>query len=89
MTLLKKTVLGAKAALRRALPLVLVLCVLATASPLALAKSKKKEEAAAPTKSYTVPYMIVIALVSIGLMTVARPSRRADKPPDKKLREEE
>ena len=89
MTMFKKTVMGAKAMLRRALPWVLVLCVLATASPLAVAKSKKKEEAAAPTKSYTVPYMIVIALVSIGLMTVARPSRRADKPPDKKAKDEE
>jgi len=89
MAMLTKTVVGARAMLRRALPLVLVLCLLATAAPVALAKSKKKEDAAPPTKSYTIPYMIVIAVVSIGLMTVARPGRRADKPPDAKMKDEE
>jgi hypothetical protein len=64
--------------LRRALRItvvaMLIVC-LALASP-ALAAKKKKEDEAAPTKSYVVPYMIVLMLVSVGLMTVCRPGSR-------------
>jgi hypothetical protein len=72
----------------RAAPWVLSIYFWSLTSPLVLAAKKKKEEVA-PTKSYVVPYMIVIALVSIGLMTVFRPSRRQDKPPDQKVKEAE
>jgi hypothetical protein len=51
----------------------LITCV-ALATP-AFAAKKKKEEAA-PTKSYVMPYMIVLMLVSVGLMTVCRPGSR-------------
>ena len=56
--------------------------VLASASP-AWAKKSKAEAEAQPTKSYVVPYMIVIMFVAVGLMTVCRPSRRADKVEDR------
>jgi hypothetical protein len=50
----------------------------------ALAAPKKKvEPVAAPTKSYTVPYMLVLAFLGIGLMTVCRPSGRLEKVDDK------
>jgi hypothetical protein len=48
------------------------------AAGLAWAKGKK-EEVVEPEKSYTFPYLVVIMFVAIGLMTVCRPSRRADK----------
>jgi uncharacterized membrane protein (DUF485 family) len=58
-------------------------------SPLVLAAGKKKAEAPAETKSYTMPYLIVIMVISMGLMTICRPSRRADKPEEKRRSEEE
>lgn len=56
-------------------------------SPLALAAKKKAAEAA-PTKSYTMPYFIVIVLVGVGLMTVMRPSSRLDEPLDMNKKDE-
>lgn len=64
----------------------LVSCLLLTPST-ALAK-KKKEEEAAPTKSYVLPYLVVMMMVSVGLMTVCRPGKRKDRPDDKKPDEE-
>jgi hypothetical protein len=56
-----------------------------TLAPAALAKPKKKEEAAeVETKSYVLPYFIVIMMVAGGLMVVGRPSRRLDSVDDKK-----
>lgn len=71
-------------------PVVLAAYLWLLTSPVALAAKKKAAEAA-PTKSYTMPYLIVIAVVAIGLMTVMRPSGRLDQPLDmnKKDKEEE
>jgi hypothetical protein len=55
----------------------LIACLLFT-SP-AIAAKKTKEEESAPTKSYVIPYMIVVMLVSVGLMTVCRPGRRKNR----------
>jgi hypothetical protein len=76
------TVRWLRAAHRLAVVALLIACLL-VASP-ALAAKKKKEEKAAPTKSYTFPYMIVLMLVSVGLMTVCRPGRRKDRVDEKK-----
>jgi hypothetical protein len=43
----------------------------------------------AETKSYTMPYLIVVTMIGLGLMAVCRPSRRADKPDDKFKTEED
>lgn len=58
-------------------------------SPLVWAAKKKKDEVAAPTKSYVLPYMIVIAVMALGLMTALRPGKRADSPEDKRTDKEE
>jgi hypothetical protein len=60
-------------ALRVSVTALMIVCLL-LAQP-ALAKKKKKEEEA-PTKSYVLPYMVVIMMVSVGLMTVCRPGSR-------------
>ena len=52
-------------------------------SPLVWAAAKKKAEAPVETKSYTMPYLIVIMVISMGLMTICRPSKRLDKAEDK------
>ena len=85
---IKKLIARGRHVAYRVAPWVLTIYFWCLTSPLVLAAKKKKDEAAAPTKSYVVPYMIVIAIVSIGLMTVFRPSRRQDKPPDSKVKEE-
>jgi hypothetical protein len=58
------------------------------ASPLAYAAKKKVEEVAAPEKSYVMPYMIVLMVMGLGLMTICRPSSRADKVDDKYKKDE-
>ncbi len=60
---------------------------LAAVSPASAAPKKKAEEVAA-TKSYVVPYMVVLALVGLGLMSVCRPSKRKDKPDERKEEED-
>ena len=65
----------------RAAPVLMAAYLWLLTSPLALAAKKKAVEAA-PTKSYTMPYLIVIVLVGVGLMTVMRPSSRLDQPLD-------
>jgi hypothetical protein len=56
----------------------LVACLLFTPSTVLAAKKKKQEEAA-PTKSYVLPYFIVMMMVGVGLMTIARPGSRKDR----------
>jgi hypothetical protein len=56
----------------------------------ALGAPKKKAEAPAePTKSYTVPYALVLLMLGIGLMTVCRPTGRLEKVDDKLKKESE
>jgi uncharacterized membrane protein len=81
-----QTARAARFAHRVAVVVLLVVCLLFT-SP-ALAAKKKKEEVAAPTKSYVLPYIIVLMLVSVGLMTVCRPGRRLDRVDEKKKSDE-
>jgi hypothetical protein len=71
----------------RIAPVVLAGYLWLLTSPLALAAKKKAVEAA-PTKSYTMPYLIVIVLVGVGLMTVMRPSSRLDQPLDMNKKDE-
>lgn len=66
---------------RLAIVALLIACLLLT-SPVALA-AKKKDEPAAPTKSYVMPYFIVMMLVGVGLMTVCRPGSRKDRVDEK------
>ena len=70
--------------------LVLALAVWVGASSAVMAKGKKKEEpAAAPTKSYTASYFIVILALTGGLMAVLRPGTRLDKMPEKIINDTE
>ena len=62
--------------LRRWAPVLAALYIQFESSPLVWAAKKKKEEAGPAAKSYTLPYMIVIAVVALGLMTVLRPGKR-------------
>ena len=71
----------ARTAYRVTLVAVLIACML-FAPPTAMAAKKKEEEA--PTKSYVLPYFIVMMLTGVGLMTVCRPGSRKDKTDDKK-----
>ena len=73
--------------LYRFAPVVLAAYLWLLTSPVALAAKKKAVEAA-PTKSYTMPYFIVIMLVGVGLMTVMRPSSRLDQPLDMNKKDE-
>jgi hypothetical protein len=61
-------------------------CLMLTPATASAAKKKKEEEV--PTKSYVLPYMIVMMMVSVGLMTVCRPGKRKDRPDEKKPDEE-
>ena len=72
----------ARGAYRALIAALLMACILLTPS-VAMAKKKKKEEEA-PTKSYVLPYFIVMTLVGVGLMTVCRPGTRKDKVDEKK-----
>lgn len=67
---------------RVAVVALLIVCLLFT-SP-AMAAKKKKEDEGPPKKSYVFPYMIVLMVISVGLMTVCRPGRRKDRPDEKK-----
>ena len=73
--------------LRRA-RVVVVALVLALASVSPAWAAPKKEEVAA-TKSYVLPYIIVLGVIGLSLMTICRPSRRKDKPDDRKLDDED
>jgi hypothetical protein len=74
--------------LRGARWLAVTLALWLSLSGLALAAPKKKEKEAAPTKSYVASYFILIMVLGVGLMTVCRPGRRLDKPPEK-IKDEE
>ncbi len=58
-------------------------------SEVAWAKSKKKVEEVVETKSYVFPYILVISLVAVGVMTVCRPGGRLDKADDSKKKQDE
>ena len=58
-------------------------------SPLVWAAKKKAKEVAPPTKSYVLPYLIVLALLAVGLMTVCRPGGRRDRVEEKVKDKEE
>jgi len=79
----------AQACLRVALFGALLAVVFLLTSPTAMAAKKKKEEPAPETKSYVMPYMIVLTIVGVGLMTVCRPGNRADKANDMHKKDEE
>lgn len=66
----------------------LLLTLLLTGPTTAWAQKKKQKEEEPPTKSYVLPYMIVIMLVSVGLMTVCRPGKRKERPDEIKADEE-
>ncbi len=66
----------------------LILSCLSFTPTTALAAKKKKEEAP-PTKSYVLPYMIVMMMVGVGLMTVCRPGKRLERADGKKVEEGE
>jgi hypothetical protein len=66
----------------------LVIAVTLATPSAALAQKKKKKEEAPPTKSYVLPYFIVLMLTAVGLMTVCRPSSRKDRVDEKKKEEE-
>jgi len=72
-------------AVGRALVLVALTLAILLVPQSAVAAKKKKKEEAAPTKSYVLPYMIVMAMIGVGLMTICRPSSRADKLEDTKM----
>lgn len=55
----------------------------------AWAQKKKKAVEVAPSKSYTLPYAVVIAVLGIGLMTVCRPTTRLEKASDRLQEKEE
>ncbi len=74
---------------RRSRWLTLVVILWLGTSSDALAQKKKQEKEAAPTKSYVLPYMIVLAVVGVGVMTVCRPGRRLDKPHERIKDDEE
>ncbi len=76
--------------LRHARWLALALAFCLTTPGVVMAKGKKIAEKEAPaTKSYVFPYIIVLAVLGLGVMTVCRPSKRVDKPIDRAKDEEE
>ncbi|MEX0978790.1 MAG: hypothetical protein WDZ48_08070 [Pirellulales bacterium] len=77
-TLQKLTAPALRFGHRVAIVALLIACLLFTPSA-AMAAKKKKDEPAAPTKSYVMPYFIVMMLVGVGLMTVCRPGSRKDR----------
>jgi uncharacterized membrane protein YadS len=72
---------------RVAIVVVLIVCLLCTTPAMAARRKKKEEEA--PTKSYVLPYFIVMMLVGVGLMTVCRPGSRKDRADAKKKTDED
>jgi hypothetical protein len=58
----------------------LTLCMGAADQAWAKGKKAKEEEPAATGKSYIMPYGLVLMGITLGLMAVCRPGRRADEP---------
>ena len=90
MILLEGTSRQAFSWLRRALHRTVVALLVAGCllmSPSTALAQRNKKEPEPETKSYVLPYMIVIMMVSLGLMTICRPSKRKDKPDE--IKEEE
>jgi hypothetical protein len=88
MKLLKKCLVACPRLARQAAGAALSVYFWSLGSP-ALAAAKKKVVEEAEKKSYTMPYLIVIMLIGLGLMAICRPSRRADKPDEKVKKEED
>lgn len=88
MKQLKKCLATCSRFARQAVWVAMAVYIWSLGSPV-LAAAKKKVVEEAEKKSYTMPYLIVIMLVGLGLMTICRPSRRADKPDEKFKKEEE
>ena len=63
-----------------AFAVLLTLCIGVADQAWAKGKKAKEEEPAATGKSYVVPYGLVLMGVTLGLMAVCRPGRRADEP---------
>ena len=77
---------------RRAVRRVLVMLVIAGClllTPAVSLAAKKKEPEAPPTKSYVLPYIIVMSMLGVGIMVVCRPSKRADKVEETKKADDE
>ena len=87
MTRLESILARARGFAGRAAVLGLAVCFWLLTSPVAWAA--KKKAVVVVEKSYVMPYMIVIAVIAVGLMTVCRPSRRLDKPDDKHRKDEQ
>lgn len=68
---------------RMTLGTTLALGVLLAGNETAWAKKGKEKEVVVETKGYVFPYLIVIAVMSVGMMTVLRPGSRLDNPPQK------
>lgn len=69
--------------LRGALLALLMAGTLVAGSSDAYAQKKKKEKEA-PKKSYVLPYVITMMMVSLGLMTICRPGKRKERPDELK-----
>ena len=74
---------------RRATLVLLPVIVWLATSEVALAWAKKKAEPPPETKSYVMPYLIVIVVIAMGLMTVCRPNTPADKLDEKAKKDED
>lgn len=85
----QQTARAVRGAFRAAIVALLIVAILFVPSSAMAARKKKKEEDAAPTKSYVLPYFIVMMLLGVGLMTVCRPGSRQDRVDDKRRREKE
>ncbi len=85
MNTIERDIAGVNHWMRRARWLVLACCLWLSASSIAWGAPKKRKEVSEgpATKSYALPYAIVIMVVGLGLMTVCRASRRKDKPEEK------
>ncbi len=88
MNSLKRWVGSSPRFARRATWAALAILFFLLSSP-ALAAPRKKVVEEAETKNYTVPYLIVVILIGVGLMAICRPSHRADKPDEKVKPDEE
>ncbi|REK07482.1 MAG: hypothetical protein DWQ37_21355 [Planctomycetota bacterium] len=74
--------------LGRACGVALLALVVAVSMPATAEAQKKKKEEEAPTKSYVFPYILVMMITGLGLMTICRPSSRKERVDEKKKEEE-
>jgi hypothetical protein len=79
MNRIRQLMARASRLVRQAAPFATAFYLWLLTSEFAWAKAQKKVVEEVETKSYVMPYLVVIVLVAMGLMTVCRPSRRLDK----------